>query len=155
MPAAPEIGRPAPDFELVDQHGTPTRLSAFRGRRNVVLVFFPWAFSSICTGELDALRDQLTSFVNDTTQLLAVSIDSKFTQRVFADQHGYEFPLLADFWPHGEVARHYGVFDEQAGAALRGTFVIDRSGVLQWSVRHGIGEARDPAEYLRALAALG
>lgn len=151
---APQIGQPAPDIELVDQHGTPTRLSSFRGERNVVVVFFPWAFSSICSGELDALRDQSTAFLNDTTQLLAVSIDSKFTQRVFADQRGYDFPLLADFWPHGEVARRYGVFDEQVGAALRGTFVIDRSGVLRWSVLHGIGEARDPAEYLQALAAL-
>ncbi len=150
----PAVGQAAPDFELADQHGTPTRLSSFRGRRSVVLVFFPWAFSSICTGELDALRDDLGAFVNDTTQLLAVSIDSTFTQRVFAEHRGYVFPLLADFWPHGEVARRYGVFDDQAGAALRGTFVIDRSGVVRWSVVHGIGEGRDPAAYARALAAL-
>ena len=150
----PPIGRPAPDFELVDQHGAPVRLSSFRGSRNVVLVFFPWAFSSVCTGELIALRDDAGSFVNDTTQLLAVSIDSKFVQRRFAEHEGIEFPLLADSWPHGEVARLYGVFDSDAGAAVRGTFVIDRDGVLRWSVVHGIGEARDPAEYLRALAEL-
>ena len=119
-----------------------------------MLVFFPWAFSSVCGGELAALRDGATSFVNDTTALLAVSIDSRFAQRAFAEREGYEFPLLADSWPHGEVARRYGVFDETAGAALRGTFVIDRDGVVRWSVLHGIGDARDPEEYLRALAAL-
>lgn len=150
-----EIGRPAPDFELVDQHGTPVRLSSFRGLRNVVLVFYPWSFSSVCGGELAALRDEADWFVNDTTQLLAVSVDSKFAQRAFAERDGYEFPLLADFWPHGEVARAYGVFDETAGAALRGTFVIDRDGVLRWSVLHGIPDARDPADYRRALAELG
>ena len=150
-----EIGRPAPDFELADQHGTPVRLSSFRGRRNVVLVFYPWSFSSVCGGELAALRDDAGSFVNDTTQLLAVSADSKFVQRAFAERDGYEFPLLADFWPHGGVARAYGVFDETLGAALRGTFVIDRDGVLRWSVLNCIPDARDPADYRRALAELG
>ncbi|MGH8891217.1 MAG: peroxiredoxin [Acidothermaceae bacterium] len=150
-----EVGRPAPDFELVDQHGTPVRLSSFRGTRHVLLVFFPWAFSGVCTGELTALRDDTGAFVNETTQLLAVSIDSKFVQRRFAEHERLDFPLLADSWPHGEVARAYEVFDATAGAALRGTFVIDRDGVLRWSVVHGIGEARDPADYVRALAELG
>lgn len=150
-----EIGRIAPDFELVDQHGTPVRLSSYRGRRNVVLVFFPWAFSGICSSELTALRDGAAEFQNETTQLLAVSTDSKFVQRVFADREGFEFPLLADFWPHGEVARRFGVFDDAAGVALRGSFVIDRGGVLRWNVVHGIPDARDPADYRRALAELG
>ena len=155
-----EIGDLAPDFELVDQHGTPVRLSSFRGAaeaggRNVVLVFYPWSFSGVCTGELSALQDDVASFVNDDTALLAVSVDSKFTQRAFADQRGLTFPLLADFWPHGEVARRYGVFEETAGAALRGTFVIDRDGVVRWSVLRGIGESRDPAACKAALAELG
>ena len=151
-----ETGSPAPDFELVDQHGTPVRLSSFRGPRddggrNVVLVFYPWSFSSVCTGELSALQDDVGAFVNDETVLLAISVDSKFTQRAFADHRGLTFPVLADFWPHGEVARRYGVFDEGAGAALRGTFVIDRLGVVRWSVLRGIGEARDPGAYKAAL----
>jgi peroxiredoxin len=150
-----DIGRPVPDFELVDQHGTPLRLSSYRGSRNVVLVFFPWAFSGVCTGELTALRDAVASFVNETTQLLAVSADSKFVQRRFAEHERLDFPLLADFWPHGAVARQYGVFDDVAGVALRGTFVIDRDGVLRWSVVHAIGEARDPVDYTRALAEIG
>ena len=148
-------GWPAPDFELVDQHGTPVRLSYYRGRRNVLVVFYPWAFSGVCTGELCVLRDDLSAFHNEHAQLLAISVDSMYAQRVFSDQQGFEFPLLADFWPHGEVARRYGVFDEQAGAAIRGTFVIDRDGVLRWSVVHGIPDARDPQQYRRVLAELG
>lgn len=150
------VGAAAPDFELVDQHGTPVRLSSFRGAReaggrNVVLVFYPWSFSSVCTGELSVLQDDVGSFVNDRSTLLAVSVDSKFTQRAFADRRGLSFPVLTDFWPHGEVARRYGVFDHDAGAALRGTFVIDRDGVVRWSLLRGIGEARDPGAYKKAL----
>jgi len=150
-----ELGRRAPDFELVDQHGTPVRLSSYRGRRNVLLVFFPWAFSGICSSELTALRDGGAEFQNETTELLAVSTDSKFVQRVFADREGFNFPLLADFWPHGEVARRFGVFDEVAGVAVRGSFVIDRDGMLRWNVVRGIPDARDPADYRRVLAELG
>jgi mycoredoxin-dependent peroxiredoxin len=150
----PALGQPAPDFELLDQHGTPVRLSSYRGKRNVLIVFFPWAFSGVCTGELCVLRDDLASFQNDDAQLLAISIDSKYAQRVFADREGFEFPLLADSWPHGEVARRYGVFDERAGAALRGTFVVDRSGVLRWSVVHMIPDARDADDYRRVLSEL-
>jgi mycoredoxin-dependent peroxiredoxin len=150
----PAVGELAPDFELLDQHGTPVRLSSFRGRRNVLLVFYPWSFSGVCTGELCVLRDDLGSFQNDDAQLLAVSIDSKYVQRVFADREGFEFPVLADFWPHGEVAQRYGVFDDVAGAALRGTFVIDREGIVRWSVLRGIPQARDPQEYRRVLAEL-
>lgn len=150
----PAVGSLAPDFELVDQHGTPVRLSSFRGTSNVLLVFYPWSFSGVCTGELCVLRDDLESFQNDDAQLLAISIDSKYVQRVFAEREGFDFPLLADFWPHGEVARRYGVFDPVAGVALRGTFAIDREGIVRWSVLRGIPDARDPQEYRKALAEL-
>jgi mycoredoxin-dependent peroxiredoxin len=148
------VGELAPDFELVDQHGTPVRLSSFRGNRNVLLVFFPWALSRVCTGELCVLRDDLGSFQNDDAQLLAVSIDSKHVQRAFAEREGFEFPVLADFWPHGAVAQQYGVFDEVAGVALRGAFIIDREGIVRWSVLRGIPDARDPQEYRTVLASL-
>jgi len=150
----PAVGELAPDFELVDQHGTPVRLSSFRGHRNVLLVFYPWSLSRVCTGELCVLRDDLASFQNDDAQLLAVSIDSKYVQREFADREGFEFPVLADFWPHGEVARRYGVFDDVAGVALRGTFVIDRKGIVRWSVLRAIPDARDAQDYRGALAEL-
>ncbi len=149
-----EIGQEAPDFALVDQHGEPVTLSQFRGSKNVVLLFYPYAFSSTCTGELCEIRDRLASFDNDETVTLAVSIDHKYTLRAFADQEGYMFRLLADFWPHGAVATEYGVFVEAKGAAKRGTFIIDKAGILRWSVIHEMGEARDADDYEKALAAL-
>ncbi|NUR82506.1 MAG: peroxiredoxin [Nonomuraea sp.] len=136
----------APDFELQDQHGTPVRLSDFRGRK-VVLVFYPLAFSGVCQSELSALR----GFPADAA-VLTVSVDSLFTHRAWADQEGYSFPLLSDFWPHGQVARAYGVFDESKGVASRGTFIIDGEGVIRWSVVNPAGEARDVADYIKALA---
>ncbi|MFE4366873.1 peroxiredoxin [Streptomyces sp. NPDC056835] len=156
-----EVGAPAPDFELKDNHGRTVRLSDFRrsedgadGGKNVVLLFYPFAFTGVCTGELCALRDELPSFVNEDTQLLAVSNDSIHTLRVFGEQEGLEYPLLSDFWPHGEVSRAYGVFDEEKGCAVRGTFIIDKDGVVRWTVVNGLPDARDLDEYVKALAAL-
>lgn len=99
------IGSAAPDFELSDQHGEKVSLSSFKGKKNVVVLFIPFAFTGTCTGELCALRDDLAPFQNENVQLLAISCDSMFTQRVFAEQEGYKFPVLADFWPHGAAAR--------------------------------------------------
>jgi peroxiredoxin len=149
-----EIGTTAPDFALPDQHGRTVRLSDFRGKRNVVVVFFPFAFTGTCTGELCAIRDEIGDFSNGDVEVLAISCDSKHTQRVFAEQEGYEFPLLSDFWPHGEAAQAYGVFDEVAGRAARGTFLIDREGVVRWSVINDPGQARSNDDYRKALAQL-
>ncbi|MBC3986082.1 peroxiredoxin [Streptomyces sp. AC536] len=151
---AVEVGAQAPDFALRTQHGEQATLSEFRGERNVVLLFYPFAFTGVCTGELRALRDELPTFVNDDVQLLAVSNDSPFSLRVFAEQEGLEFPLLSDFWPHGEVSRAYGVFDEEKGCAVRGTFVIDKEGVVRWTVVNGLPDARDLNDYVKALAEL-
>jgi peroxiredoxin len=147
-------GSKAPGLTLRNQHGESVRLSDFRGSKNVVLLFYPFAFTGTCTGELCALRDRLPVFVNDEVQLLAVSCDSPFSQRVFAEQEGLEYPLLSDFWPHGEVSRAYEVFDEEKGCALRGTFVIDKEGVVRWSVVNGLPDARDIEDYVTALGAL-
>lgn len=149
-----EVGTKAPDFTLKSQHGEAISLSDFRGKKNVVLLFYPFAFTGICTGELCALRDELPSFANDDVQLLAVSNDSPFALRVFADQEGLEYPLLSDFWPHGEVSRAFGVFDEEKGCAVRGTFIIDTEGVVRWNVVNAILEARDLDEYVTALNAI-
>lgn len=147
-----ELGDAAPDFTLRDQHGQDVSLSSFRGEKTVVLMFFPFAFSGICTGELCEVRDNLADFTADGVEVLAVSCDHRYSNRAFADREGFMFPLLSDFWPHGEVARAFGVFNDSAGAAERGTFVIDREGVVRWMVHHGIGEARDLTAYREALA---
>lgn len=149
-----ETGQPAPDFTLKDQHGTPVRLASLRAERHVVVVFFPFAFTGICTQELCTIRDDIAVYQNDDVQVLAISCDAMPTLRVFADREGFTFPLLSDFWPHGEVARAYDVFDEHAGLALRGTFILDRDGIVRWRVVNPRGQARDAAAYRTALAAL-
>jgi peroxiredoxin len=151
---AVEIGEQAPDFELRDQHGTPVRLSDFRGAKNVVLVFYPLAFSGVCTGELCALRDDFPEVAGDDVELLAVSVDSTYATRTWSDAQGFGFRLLSDFWPHGEVARLYGVFDENLGFANRGTFIIDKDGVVRWKVVNPVAQARDINEYQKVLAGL-
>jgi peroxiredoxin len=148
------IGTAAPDFELNDQNGNKVSLSSFKGKKNVVLLFIPFAFTGTCTGELCAMRDDLSSFHNENVELLAVSCDSMYSQRIFAEQEGYTFPMLSDFWPHGAVATSYGIFDEARGCAVRGTFVIDKEGIIRWSVVNGLGDARNNEDYKAALAAL-
>lgn len=150
----PRVGDLAPDFALRDQHGQTVRLSDLRGRRNVVLVFYPWAFTGVCGGELHELEEHLDELQNDDVALFAVSTDSMYALRAFADAEGFTFPLLQDFWPHGEVAAAYGVLQAELGVALRGSFVIDRAGVVRWSVVNAIGDARDLDDYRAALAAL-
>src|SRR3954451_1805501 len=150
---AVEVGDQAPDFELKDQHGTPVRLSDFQGKKNVVLVFYPLAFSGVCTGELCAIRDELPTLGDDEdVQVIAVSVDSMFAQRAWSEKENYQFPLLADFWPHGGVAKTYGIFNEDAGLAIRGTYIIDKAGVVRWKVENAIPDARDLGEYRKALA---
>ena len=154
MTAPLAVGAAAPDFTLKDQNGQDVTLSQFRGDKAVVLVFYPFAFSGICTGELCEIRDNLGAFVSDDVQVLAISCDHMFSQRAWADKEGYFFPLLSDFWPHGAVAQSYGVFNERAGAALRGTFLVDRDGVIRWTLVNEIGTARDFSGYHAALADL-
>ncbi|HET6636276.1 MAG TPA: peroxiredoxin [Streptomyces sp.] len=151
---AVETGAKAPDFTLKNQHGETISLSDYRGEKNVVLLFYPFAFTGVCTGELCALRDELPTFVNDDVQLLAVSNDSPFALRVFAEQEGLTNPLLSDFWPHGDTSRAYGVFDEEKGCAVRGTFIIDKEGVVRWTVVNGLPDARDLNDYVKAIETL-
>jgi peroxiredoxin len=151
---AVEVGDQAPDFELKDQHGTPVKLSGFRGEKNVVLVFYPLAFSGVCSGEMCAMRDDFPEVDRDDVELLAVSVDSGFVLRTWAERDHFNFAMLSDFWPHGAVARSYGVFDEDKGIATRGTFIIDKSGVVRWKVVNPIPQARDIADYQKALASL-
>lgn len=149
-----EIGQAAPDFTLNNQFGEKVTLSSFQGKKNVVVVFYPYSFTGTCTGELCALRDDLSSFQNENAELLAVSVDSMFVQKVFATQENYNFPVLSDFWPHGATAQAYGIFNQATGSAIRGTFIIDKTGILRWQVVNGMGDARNTADYKGALAAL-
>jgi peroxiredoxin len=149
-----EIGQPAPDFELKDQSGQVRKLSDYKGSKNVMVVFYPLAFSGICTAELCGIRDELPTFENDDTVTLAVSVDSGYVLRAFAEQQGYNFSLLSDFWPHGAIAERYGVFNDQLGFAVRGTFIIDKEGIVRYAVVNPPTQARDQEEYRKALATL-
>ena len=149
-----DIGDEAPDFELPDGDRNPVRLSSFRGTKNVVVVFYPLAFTGTCQGELCALRDQIADFDGDGVQTLAISVDSTAVHAKWAAEQGYTFPLLADFWPHGAVAKSYGVFDDDIGLAVRGTFIIDKQGKVAYKVVNAIPDARDPEEYKKVLASL-
>ena len=111
----------APDFELVNQYGEHIQLSQYRGDKSVALVFFPLAFSGICSGELCTLRDNLSLFENSGVELLGISVDSRHALRAWGEQENYGFNLLADFWPHGAVAKEYGVFLEEKGFSNRAT----------------------------------
>ncbi len=157
MTSAPNsltVGDVAPDFTLRDQNGADVTLSELTAEKNVVLVFYPWAFSGICTGELDEIRDHLERFVTDDLQVLCISCDAVFSIRAWADIQGYFFPLLSDAWPHGAVARAYGVLNETTGAAQRGTFLIGRDGRVAWTLVNGSGEPRDFSAIPSAVAAL-
>jgi len=151
---AVEVGASAPEFTLNDYNKQPVALSSFRGDKPVLLVFYPFAFSGICTGELCQLRDEFAEYDGQGVQILGVSVDTPFALKAWAEQQGYQFPLLSDFWPHGEVAKAYGVFHEEAGLAVRGTFLIDKEGVVRYAEVNGPGEARDQQSWKKAVAEL-
>ena len=146
------IGDPAPDFTLRDQFGQDVSLSSYRGTKAVAILFYPYAFSGVCTGEMAGIRDRLADFMTFDTEVMAISCDPMFALRAFADADGLNFPLLSDFWPHGEVSRAYDVFDERNGCPRRSSYVVDREGAIRWAVHHSMPEGRDLDEHLRQLA---
>ena len=146
-----ELGSPAPDFTLRDQFGQDVSLSTYRGEKAVAIVFFPFAFSGVCTGEMAGIRDRLAEFMTFDTEVLAISCDPKYSLRAFADADGLNFPLLSDFWPHGEVARAYDVFDERKGSAHRSSYVVDKAGRVRWAVHNASADSRDLDEHLSQL----
>jgi mycoredoxin-dependent peroxiredoxin len=150
----PAAGDTAPPFTLTDQHGQTVSLADFRDKQTVLLVFYPYAFSRVCDSELKAIQESVEDFQNERVQVLAVSCDALYSLRAYADEAGFTFPLLADYWPHGGVARAYGVFDEERGCAVRGTFLIDTAGVVRWTVVNGLPDARSLDDYRAALADL-
>ncbi|HWM03013.1 MAG TPA: peroxiredoxin [Actinophytocola sp.] len=151
---AVEVGTKAPEFTLKDYNNQPVELSSFRGDSHVLLVFYPFAFSGTCHGELCQLRDELTDYSAADVQVLGISVDTPYSLKVWAQQENFQFPLLSDFWPHGAVAKTYDVFFEPAGMATRGTFLIDRTGVVRFAEVNGPGEARDQEGWKKAVAAL-
>jgi mycoredoxin-dependent peroxiredoxin len=149
-----KLGQSAPGFTARNQHGELLTVNGLRGAPAVIM-FYPWAFSSICRDELAAIRDDHERFVAVGTRVLAVSCDAMYTLRAYADAEGIPFDLLSDHWPHGAIAQAYGVFDEEAGCARRGTFVLDSAGLIRWRQVNQINEPRELAAVLAAAANLG
>ncbi|HEY9312090.1 peroxiredoxin [Williamsia sp.] len=149
-----EVGTEAPDFSLRDQNNQIVSLSDYRGEKNVLLVFFPLAFTGTCEGELSMVRDRLPAFSNENSEFVAVSVGSSPTHKVWSSAQGYLFPILADFWPHGEVSQAYGVFNNDKGYPNRGTFVIDKNGIITFSEMMDPGQVRDQSLWEKALATL-
>lgn len=148
-----QVGDLAPDFTLRDQFGQDVTLSEFRGRKAVALFFYPFAFSGVCQGELSGIRARLAEFLTFDTEVLGLSCDPTYALRAFADSDGLNFPLLSDFWPHGEVSRAYDVFDERRGCSRRSTYVVDKQGRITWAVHNAMAEGRDLDEHLQELQA--
>lgn len=148
------VGDLAPDFVLKDQNNQEVTLSSFRGKQAVLVVFYPLAFTGICTGELCVVRDDMAAFQNDDVQVLTLSVDSAYTHKVFSEREGFEFPLLSDFWPHGGVAQAYGVFNDRTGFANRGTFLVDKDGIVRFAEMNGPGEGRDANTWREAIRSL-
>ncbi|MDQ1717519.1 MAG: mycoredoxin-dependent peroxiredoxin [Pseudonocardiales bacterium] len=148
------VGAEAPDFTLRDQNNEWVTLSKFRGEKAVLVVFYPFAFTGICTGELGQISANLDTFATDDLQVVSISIDSSYAHKIFAQRDGLDFPLLSDFWPHGAVAESFGVFNADVGVANRGTFLIDKAGIIRFSEVNQIGVGRDPQRWLDAVAEL-
>lgn len=146
-----EVGQEAPDFELPDSEGGKTKLSDYRGNKNVLLVFYPLAFSPICTSEFCALRDINRDIQTEQTEVLGISVDSRWTLMAWKEAEHFSNKFVADFWPHGEVGRAYGVLDEKRGTTLRGTFLIDKQGIIRWMEMNPSSEARDQAGWRKAI----
>jgi mycoredoxin-dependent peroxiredoxin len=152
---AVEIGEEAPDFLLPDSEGSKTKLSDYRGKKNVLLVFYPLAFSPVCSTEFCMFRDVNSDILGGDTEVLGISVDSVWTLRAWKKAEGYPNAFLSDFWPHGEISRAYGAFLEERGISLRATFLIDKEGVVRWKEINQPRDARDQAGWRKAIAELG
>ena len=147
----------APEFDLAVSHDERVRLSDFRGRSNVLLVFHPFAFTAVCEDEARDLQDNLPAFRDAGTEIVFVSCDPWAARQAWKEQIGAEYTFASDFWPHGVAAKAYGVFNEATGAPHRGTFLIDREGTVVWSLVKEGDEYRaemvpDSLDTLRATA---
>lgn len=157
-----QVGTEAPDFELPSNELTPEgkpgkkiKLSDFRGKKNVVLAFYPLDFSPVCSKEHECFREDAVRLEGADAQVLGISVDSHWAHLAFAKQMGIEYPLLADFHPKGAVADKYGLYSSEKGLTHRATVIVDKAGKVAWAADHGMGNQRDDAAILEQLKKLG
>jgi peroxiredoxin len=150
-----EIGDEAPDFTLSNTEGEQVSLSDFRGKTSVTIVFIPFAFTGVCEGELCEIRDNLSSFNQAGSEVLAISCDRAPSLKEWKSQQGFNFQMLSDGWPHGEVARAYDCFNEELGCAMRRTVIVGTDGLVKSVFTSGgLGEARPFENYTEGLATI-
>jgi peroxiredoxin len=151
---AAEIGSQAPSFSLFDQSRNPVALDDFDGKKTLV-VFIPFPFTGICSGEICAIRDGLADLSALEANVVVITCDTVPSNNRWSEDNGFGFPVLSDFWPHGAVATAYGAFNEAVGSANRQTFILDEGGTVRAIVKtDSLGTAREFDEYVEALAAL-
>ena len=146
-----QVGDTAPDFELHASGNRIIKLSDFRGKKNVLLAFYPFAFSPVCSLQLPGLQKNLDEFRALNTEVLGISVDSKHSSAAFAEHLHLDFPLISDF--NKEATTAYGVLRE-GGFAERALFVIDRGGQIAYVHVNPIGEVPDNGPVLEALRKL-
>jgi peroxiredoxin len=146
------VGQPAPDFTLTAHDETEVKLSDFRGKKNVVLVFYPLDWSPVCSQEHVCFVSDLKQFETLDAQVLGISVDSVWSHRAFAEKLGIRYPLLADFHPRGEMASKYGVYLADKGITGRAVAIVDKQGKLAWFKNYEILQVPDVNEVAQALA---
>jgi mycoredoxin-dependent peroxiredoxin len=148
------VGAPAPSFTLLAPDKSEVSLDDFKGK-NTLVVFIPFAFSGICTGELCAIRDSAAALNDLDAQVVAITCQTFFSNGAWSEKEGFTFPVLADYWPHGAVSKAYGVFNDAVGVANRYTFVLDAEGIVREIINtESLGEGREFSAYTEALARL-
>ena len=154
MPLKP--GDEAPDFELRSHRGGTVRLSDFRGKKNVVVAFHPLAFTPVCATQMTGYEADLRRLHERDATVVGISTDAQPSKTAWAKTLApISFDLLSDFYPHGEVARKYGVFREKDGISERAVFVVDKQGKVAWAKTYDIPEQPNNEDYMEALTSLG
>ncbi len=152
MPAV--IGQPAPDFDLVDQNKNRVSLADLRGKKSLV-VFIPFPFTGLCDAEGCALRDGLGQLDALDANVVVITAHAVPTNAKWASEFGFSFPVLSDFWPHGEVIKAYGAFNDTVGAAMRSTYVLDADGIVRDIIAtESLSIVREHEAQVAALAAI-
>jgi mycoredoxin-dependent peroxiredoxin len=146
------VGSPAPDFVLKDQSQKEVKLSDFKGKKNVVIVFYPLDWSPVCTNEHACLVNDMKRFEQLDAQVLGLSVDSAWSHKAFAEKMGIHYPLLADFQPRGAVAEKFGVYLPDKGITGRAIAIVDRNGKVAWFKQYDIPTVPDIPEVAQALS---
>jgi peroxiredoxin len=146
------VGQVAPEFTLKDQNQQEIKLADFRGKHNVVLMFYPLDWSPVCSKEHACMAGDIKQFEQLDAAVLGLSVDSVWSHKAFAEKLGIKYSLLADFQPRGEVAARYGMYLADKGITGRAIAIINKAGNVAWFKQYDIPQAPDIKEVATALA---